>query len=64
MGTGNYTMIALTHIARGVYSVTIPARQIKITDLEYHIKVTVGDGRSLYFPATAPHINQTVVVTQ
>jgi hypothetical protein len=64
MGTDNYKMVALTHIARGVYSVTIPAREIKKSDLEYHIKVAAGDSRSIYFPATAPHINQTVVVTQ
>jgi hypothetical protein len=64
MGTNNYTMVALTHITRGVYSVTIPAREIKKSDLEYHIKVTVDDNHSIYFPATAPQIDQTVVVIQ
>ena len=64
MGTDNYTMVALTHIARGVYSVTIPAREITKTDLEYHIKVTVDDDHSIYFPATAPQMDQTVVVIQ
>ena len=64
MGTNNYTMVALTHITRGVYSVTIPAREIKETDLEYHIKVTFEDNHAIYFPATAPNINQTVVVIQ
>jgi len=64
IGTDNYTMVALTHIARGVYSVTIPAREIKKSDLEYHIKVTADNGRSIYFPATAPRIDQTVVVVQ
>ena len=64
IGTGNYTMVALIHIARGVYSVTIPAREIKETDLEYHIKVNVDDKHSIYFPAAAPQIDQTVVVIQ
>ena len=64
MGTDNYTKATLTHVARGVYSVMIPAREIKNNDLEYHIKVTVDDNRSVYFPATAPNINQTVVVIQ
>jgi hypothetical protein len=64
MGTDNYTKAALTHVVRGVYSVTIPAREIKNTDLEYHIKVTVDDNRSIYFPATAPQTGQTVVVIQ
>ena len=64
MGTDNYTMVALTHIARGVYSVMIPAREIKNTDVEYHIKVTFDDDHSIYFPATAPQTDQTVVVIQ
>ena len=64
MGTDNYTMVSLTHIARSVYSVTIPAREIKNNDLEYHIKVTVDDDHNIYFPATAPQTDQTVVVIQ
>ena len=63
IGTAKYTKVALAHITRGVYSVTIPAGQIK-ADLEYHVKVTAGDGRSIYFPATAPRIDQTVVIIQ
>jgi hypothetical protein len=64
MGTDDYTMVALTHIARGVYSVTIPTREIKNNDLEYHIKVTIDDNHSIYFPPTAPQMDQTVVVIQ
>jgi len=62
MGTDNYTKATLTHVARGVYSVMIPAREIKNNDLEYHIKVTFDDDHSVYFPATAPQMNQTVVI--
>ncbi len=73
IGADKYNEIALTHIARpaplrggarGVYSVTIPAREIKKADLEYHIKVTADNGRSIYFPATAPKMDQTVVIIQ
>jgi hypothetical protein len=64
MGMDQYIMVALTHIARGVYSVTIPVREIKKSDLEYHIKVTFEDNYAIYFPATAPDIDQTVVVIQ
>jgi len=64
MGTDDYTKATLTHVARGVYSVTILAREIKNNDLEYHIKVTVDDNRSIYFPATAPRMNQTVISIQ
>jgi len=61
MGKGKYNRIALTHIARGVYSVKIPADKIK-TDMEYYVEVNSTDGRRVNFPATAPNINQTVVV--
>lgn len=61
MGKGNFNKIALTHIARGVYSVVIPANRIK-ADLEYYVVDISTDGRKVSFPATAPHINQTVVV--
>ncbi|MCH8120023.1 MAG: hypothetical protein IIC00_09875 [Planctomycetes bacterium] len=62
MGKGKFNNIALTHIARGVYSVKIPANRIK-TDLEYYVKASSTDGRQITFPAAAPHINQTVVVS-
>ena len=56
-----FNKIALTHIARGVYSVKIPANKIK-TDLEYYVSASSLDGKQITFPATAPRINQTVVV--
>jgi hypothetical protein len=61
MGTGNYEKIPLTHIARNVYSARIPAGRIE-TDLEYYIEVNTTIGQKSTFPATAPDINQTVVI--
>jgi hypothetical protein len=46
--------------ARGVYSVQLPAGAKD--DFEYYIQVEPKSGRTVYFPATAPHLNQTVVV--
>jgi len=63
MGKGRYNKITLTHIARGVYSVKIPANKIK-TDLEYYVKAISTGGRQVSFPATAPNINQTVIVSE
>jgi len=63
MGKGNYTKVPLTHIARGVYSVRIPAGRIK-TDLEYYIKVISADNQEVMFPAAAPDVTQTVVVIE
>jgi len=64
IGAEKYNKISLTHLARGVYSVTIPASQINKTDLEYHVQATVDGGRDVCFPATAPQMDQTVVIIQ
>ena len=61
MGKGTYKRIALKHIARGIYSVTIPGNQIK-DDFEYYIRVSSTEGQQTTFPASAPDINQTVIV--
>ncbi|MHC4623823.1 MAG: hypothetical protein ACYS4W_07960 [Planctomycetota bacterium] len=63
MGKGEYRKVPLNHIARGVYSVTLPAEELKNSDFEYFIKVIWAAGKDIYFPPTAPSINQTVVVT-
>jgi len=62
LGEGNYGSIPLDHVARGVYSVTIPAEQINGRDLEYYAEVKTTEAGPLYFPVTAPKMNQTVVV--
>jgi len=61
MGKDTYKRTALKHIARGVYSVTIPAGQIK-SDFEYYVRVSSTDGQQITFPASAPQINQTIIV--
>ena len=61
IGKGNYKKIPLTHVARSVYSARIPAGRIE-TDLEYYVEVNTTDGQESTFPATAPDINQTVVI--
>jgi len=61
MGGSDYERIPLAHVARSVYHVTIPAEKIKGFDLEYHV-VAIANGQELRFPATAPLINQTIIV--
>jgi hypothetical protein len=61
MGKGSYKRIPCTHVARGVYSVRIPADTIQ-NDFEYYVQAHSADGREMIFPATAPNINQTVIV--
>jgi len=57
MGRGSFAEIPLTHVARGVYRVILPAAN---EDIEYFVKARV-DGQELSFPATAPELSQTVI---
>jgi hypothetical protein len=56
LGKGDWQTIPATHVARAVYEAKLPAAQ---DDFEYYIT----DGKDLVWPATAPQLNQTVVVT-
>jgi len=60
LGPGPFARLPLAHVARGVYAALLPAAEIK-GDFEYHIEATAG-GRKLLWPATAPAVNQSVVV--
>ena len=63
MGAGEFAKLPLTHVARGVYAVTLPPEATE-ADLEYYIQATTGNAGTLQFPATAPKLNQTVVVVK
>lgn len=60
MGQGDYQSIPLRHVARGVHAVTLP--QVRDQAIEYYITATAANGKKLTWPATAPHINQTIIV--
>jgi hypothetical protein len=62
LGRHRFERIALNWVARGVYSVQFPAPVE--ADFEYYIRVETDGGKPVYFPATAPKVNQTVVVGQ
>jgi len=59
MGKGEYCEIELKHVARAVYTVTLPPTAFTI---EYYIQVETSGGLPLIWPATAPDINYTLVV--
>jgi hypothetical protein len=63
MGTNEFRKEELSNIDRGVYAVKLPAGEIG-EDIEYYIKATTAKGERLYFPATAPRINQTIIVAE
>jgi len=59
MGRGAYREIPVSHVARAVYTATIPP---VAEDLEYYIRAETSTGQELVWPAMAPALAQTVVV--
>lgn len=55
-----FEKLPLEHVARGVYTVSIPPPSDDF-GYEYYIEAIGGNGQVARFPATAPAINQTVV---
>jgi len=59
LGAGAFHTAPLKHAARSVYQAELPAPN---DDFEYCIEATTAGGMKLTWPATAPEINQTVLV--
>ena len=59
LGTGGWQTISATPVARAVHAVTLPAAR---DDFEYYVTGETVAGEKLVWPATAPAMNQTVVV--
>jgi hypothetical protein len=59
LGEGNWKTIQVKHLARAVYEARLPAAR---RDFEYHLTAETAGGQKLIWPATAPAMNQTVVV--
>ena len=51
----------MRHVARGTWAVIIPPAAAA-ADLEYYVEVSGPPGQTLRMPATAPQLNNTVVV--
>ena len=47
------------HLARAVHEATLPPAQ---DDFEYHITAETAAGQTLVWPATAPDLNQSVII--
>jgi len=61
LGAGEVAKVPLEHVARGVYAATLPAEATG-GDFEYYVEAAIDEGKTLRFPATAPQLNQSVVV--
>jgi len=62
LGSGEFRSTRFEHAGRGAYAVSLPAEATQ-DDLEYYIEAQTDRG-VLRFPATAPRLNQTVVVVR
>jgi len=62
LGQGAFKQTKASHRARQAFRVTLPA-QAGVT-VEYYLEATMADGGSAVWPATAPQINQTVIITE
>jgi hypothetical protein len=62
LGKGGYSTVSLDRVARGVYAVDLRAAGPGQMAIEYYVEVQPREGKSVRFPATAPRLNQTVVV--
>jgi len=61
LGQGSWQTNSATHVGRAIYTVKLPAAQ---DDFEYFISAHTAGGEELVWPATAPAMNQTVVVAE
>ena len=59
LGKGEWTGVLATHVARADYEAKLP---VATEDFEYYITAETSAGNHLVWPATAPEMNQTVVV--
>jgi hypothetical protein len=62
LGESRYKSKELDHIARGVYEFQLDSQAIPEKGLEYYVQVKFKKGDIRKFPATAPDINQTIIL--
>jgi hypothetical protein len=60
IGKGEYQKQKLEKINKNIYETII--KDLHQEGLEYYIQVTLSDGKTAIWPATAPEINQTVLI--
>jgi hypothetical protein len=60
LGAGSFKRLTAAHRARQAYRAALPAQSGGT--VEYYLEAALDDGQRVRWPATAPSINQTVVV--
>lgn len=62
LGAGKFRQIPLNHVARRVFQAQLPPLTDDQNAIEYYVQADFGNGAHLVYPATAPQLNQSVVV--
>jgi hypothetical protein len=62
LGGGRYKSQELNHLARGVYEFQLGSSEIPDEGLEYYVQFKFKNSEIIKYPATAPEINQTVII--
>jgi hypothetical protein len=62
LGGKQFSKIPLEHVNRGVYSIKLLSEVLNDMDFEYYIEAVSASESKASFPATAPLLNQTVVI--
>ena len=60
LGDGSFASAALAHRGRGVHE--IAAEELGSATIEYYVSAETASGAELYWPPTAPGLNQTAVI--
>jgi hypothetical protein len=63
MGKGKFEKLPLSHVERGVYAARLGGVNADFGAFEYYVEVRPANGPAVRFPASAPRLNQTVIVT-
>jgi hypothetical protein len=61
LGRGEWSTVNAKRLARAVYQAQLPA---VMEDFEYFAEADISGGQTLRWPATAPELNHTVVITE
>lgn len=62
LGTRQFNKVSPAHVNRGVYELKLSSEELNNEDLEYYIEAVSASESTTFFPASAPELNQTIVI--
>ena len=61
MGKGDFAVLPMTHLGRGVWTINLPGGKLGGEDIEYYVQASADSTHASVWPATAPEINHVAV---